>query len=317
VNGQERYLVTGAAGCIGAWTVRVLLREGAQVVALDLGDDYRRLREIVDRDELARVPTEKADIQEPDQLARVLDEHEITRVIHLAALQIPFCRADPILGARVNVVGTVNVFEAVRQRRDRIRGLAYASSIAVYGDADDYSGEVVDEGAVPHPATLYGVWKLANEGTAGVYWQEHGLPSVGLRPYTVYGPGRDQGMTSTVTMAMQAAARGQPYRMTFGGRCVLNYTEDVGRAFVAASRADGSGAPVCNPPGAAAHMAEVVSAIERVLPEAAGSISFEEKPLPFPEDYSWARFRELAGSFELTPLDAGVRATIEHFRRAA
>jgi nucleoside-diphosphate-sugar epimerase len=184
----------------------------------------------------------------------------------------------------------------------------------VYGEAELYSLPVVDEAAPPHPASLYGVWKLANEGTAAVYWRENAIPSVGLRPYTVYGPGRDQGMTSTVTLAVEAAAHGQPYRMTFGGRCVLNYTEDVARAFVAACRADGSGAPVCNAPGTVAHMAEVVGAIERILPEASGRITFESKPLPFPEEYSWGHFEQLVGPFAVTPLEEGVARSIDYFR---
>ena len=86
-------------------------------------------------DDLARVKLEQGDITDFAALERVLDEHEITRVVHLAAMQVPFCRADPVLGARVNVVGTVNVFEAVKRRRDRIPGVAWASSAAVYSAA--------------------------------------------------------------------------------------------------------------------------------------------------------------------------------------
>ena len=62
------------------------------------------------------------------------------------------------------------------------------------------------------PGTLYGVYKRANEGTAHVYWADHGVASVGLRPHTVFGPGRDQGLTSAPTTAMLAAACGRPYR---------------------------------------------------------------------------------------------------------
>ena len=69
-----------------------------------------------------RLTLVRGDITDLDALGRALDEHEITRVVHLAALQVPFCRADPVLGARVNVVGTVNVFEAVKERLDRIPG---------------------------------------------------------------------------------------------------------------------------------------------------------------------------------------------------
>src|SRR5205823_11899234 len=141
------------------WTVVTLAREGATVVALDLGSDHRRLRLIATDDELAPVTFVQADITEPKTVAHALAEHEITHVVHLAALQVPFCKADPVLGAQVNVIGTVNVFEAVKRRRDRIGTLAYASSRAVWRPD-----------ATLEPATLYGVYKLANEGTARVYW---------------------------------------------------------------------------------------------------------------------------------------------------
>ena len=110
---SERFLVTGALGCIGAWTIRALVRDGATVTAFDLGTDARRLRLIMSPEDLAKVSFERGDITDFDALSDVLESRDIDHVIHLAALQVPFCRADPPLGARVNVVGTINVFEAV------------------------------------------------------------------------------------------------------------------------------------------------------------------------------------------------------------
>ncbi|MGI9659554.1 MAG: NAD-dependent epimerase/dehydratase family protein, partial [Gaiellaceae bacterium] len=109
-NSEERFLVTGAGGCIGAWVVALLAREGAQVVGVDLDPDVPRLREIAGAELASAIPIERGDITLIGDLTRVMDAHEITNVIHLAALQIPFCRATPALGATVNVVGTVNVF---------------------------------------------------------------------------------------------------------------------------------------------------------------------------------------------------------------
>src|SRR5690349_12531162 len=128
----QRFLVTGALGCIGAWTVRELVRGGAAVTAFDLGTDHRRLELIMTPDELARVSFVVGDITDLDAVAGVLGDHGITNVIHLAALQVPLCRADPPLGARVNVVGTVNVFEAVRRRGDGMAPIVYASSIGMF-----------------------------------------------------------------------------------------------------------------------------------------------------------------------------------------
>ena len=112
-------------------------------------------------------------------VGRALDEHEITNVVHLAALQVPFCRADPERGARVNVHGTVVVLEAIKARLGRIRGLAYASSTAVYNVADPLPAP---ESGGTAPTTLYGVFKLANEGTARVYWYDDDVASIGIRP---------------------------------------------------------------------------------------------------------------------------------------
>ncbi len=190
---DERWLVTGALGCIGAWIARTLVDEDAAVVGFDLGNDDSRLRLIMEPDELARVTLLGGDVTDSAQLGRALDEHEVTHVVHLAALLVPLARADPPRGALVNVVGTTNVFEVVKARRERIRGLAYASSAAVY-DVADSAAALAAEDAVGHPVTLYGVHKLANEGTARVYWLEDRVPSVGLRPYVVYGPGRDTGI---------------------------------------------------------------------------------------------------------------------------
>ncbi len=95
---------------------------------------------------------------------------------------------------------------------------------------------------------------------------ETGLASIGLRPYVVYGPGRDQGLTSAPTLAMEAAARGDGYVLPYSGRSQLQYAPDVAAAFVAAARADATGADVVNVPGVTASAEDVVAAIERAVP---------------------------------------------------
>ena len=314
---DERFLVTGALGCIGAWTVRQLVREGASVTTFDLGGDDRRLRLIMTPEDVDRVEFVTGDITDLEALERTLEASRITNVIHLAALQVPFCRADPPLGARVNVVGTVNLFEAVKRRGDRTVPLVYTSSIGMYteGDADPASGRLAVD-ATAHPANHYGVYKLANEGTARVYWSDDGLPSIGLRPLTVYGVGRDQGLTSGPTKAMLAAALGRPYTIPFGGPTMYQYAEDVARTLVAASRSTLTGAHVFNLPGTVADGPAVLDAIEAVVPEAKGLIGFEETSLPFPSDIDSDGIDAL-GSLPVTPFVDGVRATVEIFRDLA
>ncbi len=307
----ERTLVTGALGCVGAWTVKALLDDGEDPVGYDLGEDDSRLRLILDERERGRVTLVPGDVTDGDALGRALDEHEITCLVHLAALQVPFCRADPVRGARVNVVGTVVVFEAVKQRQNRISGLAYASTTAVYNASDP---SPAPESGGTSPTTHYGVYKLANEGTARIFWDDEGVASIGIRPYIVYGPGRDQGMTSGPTLAMAAAARGEPFEIGYGGTAQYDYAPDVGRAFVLAARAATDGAHVANFPGEPSTMEEVVAAIEAVAPQAAGKITWTDERLPFPDSLDSELLERLVGALPRTQLIAGFRQTVDHFR---
>ena len=165
-----RYLVTGAFGAIGAWTVRALLDRGHDVVTYDLGASDHRLRLALSDEQVAALWRIEGDVTDLDRLETVIADEGITGVIHLAALQVPFVRADPVAGAAVNVGGTVNVLEAVRRRGEGMAPVVYASSIAALAEPP---------GA--YPSTLYGVFKLANEGTAARYYEDYGVRSVGLR----------------------------------------------------------------------------------------------------------------------------------------
>jgi nucleoside-diphosphate-sugar epimerase len=306
----ECYLVTGALGCIGAWVSRAVLADGGSVVGYDLGDDRSRL-ELVLGDEADRVELVRGDITDLEALEHVLDEHEVTRVVHLAALQVPFVRANPPLGMRVNVAGTVNVFEAVARRLDRIPRVVYASSTAVYNRADPAPAPETGGTA---PGTLYGVSKVADELLARVYRQDAGLPSIGLRPYVVYGPARDQGMTSGPTLAMRAAALGDPFEIAFSGAAQYDFAPDVARGLVLAAESDVADARVYNVPGTPATVDEIVALIHEQVPDA--SVTVTGDPLPFPPTLEAVGFDRDIAPFPRTPLPQGIAATIAHFRTA-
>ena len=311
----NRFLITGALGCIGAWVTRNLVQAGDQAIIFDLAHDPHRLKLIMSNEDLAKIQFIRGDITDLEAIERALDEHTISHVIHLAALQVPFCRANPPLGARVNVVGTVNIFEAVARRKERIERIVYASSVAVYDAADaGEAGAVVQHDTAGHPANLYGVYKQANEGTARIYWQDHKLSSIGLRPHTVYGPGRDQGMTSTPTKAMFAAAVGQPYHISFGGRGAYQYADDVAKAFIACAKANFSGADIFNLRGTVAHMDDIVAAIQKAAPESVGSMSYEPLQLALPDDFDTTPLEAVIGTLPHTPLTDAVAETIATFR---
>src|SRR6266478_4617681 len=260
-------LVTGAFGCIGAWVCKRLLEAGERPIALDVGDDPWRLRMILGPHRLRDVVLVQGDITDREGVTRAVGEHKVTRIIHLAAWQVPLCRQDPSRGALVNVVVTANVFEAAKAHRDRVKRVVYFSSAAVFGPPHLYGPGPVTDDAPPRPATHYGVYKVANEETARIYWEEHRIPSMGFRPLSVYGPGRDFGLTADPTLAMKAAVLGRPFQIRWGGATDLIYTEDVARACLAAADSPLEGARAYNLHGESARIADVVTLIEAARPQ--------------------------------------------------
>ena len=129
------YFITGAQGCIGSWVVKALVERGDVPVVFDRSDDSRRLSAIISDDTLQKVRFVVGEITDYQNVLSALKQSGAQRVIHLAGLQVPTCKADPVAGAMVNVVGMLNVFEAVKTIG--ADGVVYASSAAVYGMNDD------------------------------------------------------------------------------------------------------------------------------------------------------------------------------------
>jgi len=304
------FLVTGAHGFIGAWVVKQLLAADARVVIFDQSDDPRRLRMIMSDDEIARATMIAGDITRPE-LPPVIDKFGITHIIHLAGLQVPTCRENPRLGAMVNVVGSINVFEAARGAAGQIRMIVYASSAAVFGMMEEQ--RPLTERDAPRPGTHYGAFKRCNEDNAGVYYQDHGINSIGLRPLTVYGVGRDFGVTSDPTKAMKAAVVGRPFHIRFGGQTDFQYVADTAYTFLLSATSGLTGAHVFNLHGETIHVRDVVAEIERAWPQALGTITHSDQPLAIPPEIDDAAIRAAFGPLPVTSLARGVGDTMERF----
>jgi nucleoside-diphosphate-sugar epimerase len=313
-------LITGGFGCIGCWIVRNLLEQGERVVVFDLKEDHRRLRLILDEPQLGKVGFIAGDVTDLDQLRRTIVDERVRRVIHLAGLQVPTCRADPLLGARVNVLGTLAVFEAVRTAEPPLPRLVYASSAAVFGPAERYAefrGTPLPNDARLLPSTHYGAFKQCNELNAAIYFQDFGVFSVGLRPWAVYGVGRDFGMTSEPTKAIKSVALGRPFHITFGGSLDLQLADDVARAFILAATRPYEGAKSYSLRGTVVDIAAFHRLLCDVAPEAERLVSFGTKPLAIAPNLDDREFQRDIGPLPVTPLAEGIRKTLEHFRRLA
>jgi nucleoside-diphosphate-sugar epimerase len=293
-------LVTGAGGCIGSWALALLNRAGVRTAAFDLSEDKRRPKLLLSDADLAKVQWLSGDISDTQTVLKAVQASGARSIIHLAALQVPFCKADPVAGAQVNVVGTINVFEAARKQN--IKRIAYASSIAAHGAIEGH-------GTLP---TLYGAYKHCNEQTAKVYSNDWGVHSVGLRPGVVYGVGRDQGMTSKTTVAILAAAANTPYTIPFRGPVSWLHAGEVAAAFIRAVSKDRAEAPVFDINGVATTVEDSMGLLKRIAPQA--QVSWSGEALPFPMALSEEPVRAYLGNYGTVPLEAGIKGTYDAFR---
>ena len=307
---SKTYFITGAQGCIGSWIVKALAERGDNAIVFDRSDDVRRLSAIMDEERLHSVRLINGDITDKHAVSSALKSSNAEVVIHLAGLQVPTCKSDPVMGAMVNVVGTINVFEAARATR--VRGVVYASSAAVYGMNEDEAP--LDETAECEPVTHYGVFKRTNEGNARVYFLDHRLSSIGLRPLTVYGVNRDTGLTSDPTKAMKAAILRQPFHIRFGGRTDFQYVVDTAAAFIACADRKPEGAHVFNLHGETVEVASIAKLINDVALNANGNlITFGGPPIPIAPALDDSALRNVIGAIPATPIEAGIRETMERF----
>jgi nucleoside-diphosphate-sugar epimerase len=311
-----RVLLTGGYGFFGAWIVRNLIERRDEVFIYDLKEDPYRLRLIMPEAQVRRVTFAPGDVTDQAALKSAIDRHRISRVVHLAGLQVPTCRANPILGAKVNVLGTLAVFEAVRESQPQVQRLVYASSAAVFGPPEAYPAGSLGDDVKLMPSTHYGWFKCTNEGNARVYFQDHGLSSIGLRPWTVYGVGRDVGMTSEPTKAIKALALGRPYHISYGGWQDLQYVDDVAKTFIRCLEAPYTGAKSYNLRGDVVDLPAFHRALCEVEPAAAKLISHGDRQIGIAYDLDDAALQSDLGPMPKTPLVEGIRRTLELFRSA-
>jgi len=293
-----KILVTGANGFIGAWALQRLLQAGHEVVAFDLQPAGPLVRRALG-DALAQVDWRCGDVSDQEHVVAALAGCD--RVVHLAGVLTPFCQEQPVRGAMINLAGTLHVFEAAR--RFGLESVVYASSAGVYGP---------DHGDFPEPTTHYGAFKLATEGCARAYWRDAGIASLGLRPFVVYGPGREVGGSAGISLACEAAVAGRSYTIPFTGKAGMVYVDDVVDVIVAACGQPFTGAHVLNLVGDVQTPEAVIAEIRRHVPQA--QLAAAGAPLQLSPDIAPGDASFLGASLRTTALAEGIARTLAFYR---
>ncbi|WP_347309870.1 NAD-dependent epimerase/dehydratase family protein [Defluviimonas sp. SAOS-178_SWC] len=283
-------LITGSEGFLGRALTDRLTSEGETVVALDLLPAADRAV----RPRPDQVMAVTGDITDPEVLTKVVAAHGVKAIVNLAALIIPACRANPILGAQVNILGHINAFEAAR--RNGVGRVVYTSTIAAK-----------PRGPYASPVNLYGVYKHCCEEIAKIYHLDHGIASVGLRPNVVYGPGRTVGETAFVSEVIAAAVRGEAFDMPFSGRMCLQHVDEVVDVIVRSLRSQPDGPVVSDITTDTVSMDDLIETVRTVVPGA--RITASDTPRPAPDNLDNTRLVALLGAWPAVSLEEGVRRT--------
>jgi UDP-glucuronate 4-epimerase len=228
-----KILVTGAAGFIGMHVSQLLLARGDAVVGLDNLNDYYDPQ--LKRDRLARLSPSpgfrfvRMDVADRAGVEQLFAKERFDRVVHLAAQAgVRYSLENPHAYIESNIVGFTNILEGCRH--NAVRHLVYASSSSVYGGNTQMPFS--EHHNVDHPVSLYAATKKANELMAHTYSHLFGLPTTGLRFFTVYGPWGRPDMA--LFLFTKAILQGRPISVFNNGRMVRDFTyiDDIAEGVV-------------------------------------------------------------------------------------
>ena len=199
-----KIVIYGGSGFIGAWITKLLLNNKFQITVFDKKINKNLLNYIIGQN-IKKINFVEGDILQYETVLKTAKDNYI--LINLVGLMTPDCSNNPRLGNQVNIEGSINVFEAALEAKSKL--VVYISSGGVYGQRDKIN---------PFPETHYGAFKLAVEGIARAYYLEEKINSFGLRPFIVYGSGREIGGTAGISLACKAVAEEKDYKIEFGGK---------------------------------------------------------------------------------------------------
>ena len=311
---MKTVLVTGGCGCLGSWVIKLLIEKKDKVICLDTSSNINRLKLILDENFFKKISFNNIDIFDFENINKLIKKEKINFIVHLAAFQVPFVKSNPILGSRVNVEGTVVLYECAVKNKNQIEGFVSASSIGVFGDKIIHNSNTIKEDTVPYPLNLYGVYKLANEGTGRIYFEENQINSIILRPYIIYGPGRDQGWTSAPTKAILHKMLNKGYTIPFSGSIYLHYAKDCAEQFLLALESNLKGCNIFNVTGETINISDFIKILNYAISNDCLIDQDFSKDFPIPSNIDISKNDKFFKIPELTNLTDGITETIDYLR---
>ena len=294
---MKNIIIFGGTGFLGSWIVKNFVKRDYKVTIFDLKIETELLKKLIGKD-IEKIKFLKGDVTNYEEVLEAT--FNMDHVVNLAGLMTPDCSRNPSLGAEVNVLGSINVFEATKARG--IKFVVYASSAGVFGEKDKY---------FPFPETHYGAFKLAVEGIARAYYNEANISSVGIRPFVIYGPGREIGGTATVTLACKAAKQSYNYNLNFSGKAGFVYVQDVANLVEMSIKRAPVGALTININGITASVSDFVSKIINIIPEAKLTINGDK--LSVVEEILGDHPSDIFKNFKYTSLNEGISNTVKFY----
>ena len=303
-------MVTGGTGFIGHRIIRKLVERGEEVVCFDLAPPRANLTPYLDRIQLYR-----GDVTQLPHLLEAINEHQVHKIVHMAALLPPDTEERPHFAMQVNIGGTNNVFEAARWTG--IQRVVYASSIAVYGVQETFGERPINEDDLNDPINVYGMTKTVNDFAAKRYTDRYGLDIRGIRICTVFGHGRVTGMTGMIGgLMVSLPAVGQPVSMAFhqDELSPMIHAEDAAEIFVRATLSERLNHRVYISGGTLATIKDMADTVRSFIPEA--NITTGDQSIP--HVYLVDNSRMLADiGYEIAPLRQRVLDHINDARAEA
>ncbi len=231
-------LVIGGMGFIGSRIVRSLVELGEEVVVVGRQPTLHRLGEVAEK-----VKVVQGDKTNIEQIFDWINTYNVSKIVDASSELEAESERIPYSATKINLIGTLNVFEAARIAG--IKRVIWASSLAVYGDKKRAGGIPQNEDALNHPVTVYGACKAYGEFMTRLYNARWGMDIVALRPSSVYGPLRASGLTSWLTDAVKLPLRGQVVDIPVGPDETTNFcfVDDCAEAFVRCCQYEGDRLP--------------------------------------------------------------------------